>query len=285
MPTARCQDKIILNQWFVISAVAELTVDNEYIAYLLGAKLQYSISSANAPIVLDLDNEAQQLPTLVAYGYLWTSLGAPDELFAIEEYSEPDRRNMNAASIGVATSAPRAVENFLDMGHFPFVHTNILGAEPHTEVKEYDVEIRADAKELVATRCRFVQPQAAAASKGSSEIEYVYRVPHPFCSVLYKHSGEDPSRNDVIALFIQPLDEESVRAHMLMSCIDSQNSDNVIRNFQQTIFAQDKPILENQYPKKLPLDPRAETPIRADKSSVFYRRWLRQLNITYSVIR
>ena len=75
-----------------------------------------------------------------------------------------------------------------------------------------------------------------------------------------------------------------MRAHMLMSCIDSQNSDNVIRNFQQTIFAQDKPILENQHPKKLPLDPRAETPIRADKSSVFYRRWLRELNITYSVI-
>ena len=284
MPSARCQDKKILDQWFVIAAVAELTVGKKYLAYLLGAKLQYKLNALDAPIVLDLANEAQQLPTLIAYGYLWTSLGAPDELFAIDEYSEPDRRNMNAASIGVATSAPRAVENFLDMGHFPFVHTNILGAEPHTEVKEYDVEIRADAEELVATRCRFVQPQAAAASKGSSEIEYVYRVPHPFCSVLYKHSGEDPSRNDVIALFIQPLNEESVRAHMLMSCIDSQNSDNVIRNFQQTIFAQDKPILENQYPKKLPLDPRAETPIRADKSSVFYRRWLCQLNITYSVI-
>jgi len=42
----------------------------------------------------------------------------------------------------------------------------------------------------------------------------------------------------------------------------------LIRRFQQTIFAQDKPILENQYPKRLPLDPRAETPIRADKVAI-----------------
>jgi phenylpropionate dioxygenase-like ring-hydroxylating dioxygenase large terminal subunit len=27
------------------------------------------------------------------------------------------------------------------MGHFPYVHSGILGEEPHTEVKEYDVEV------------------------------------------------------------------------------------------------------------------------------------------------
>jgi len=57
-----------------------------------------------------------------------------------------------------------------------------------------------------------------------------------------------------------------------------------IRTFQQTIFGQDKPILENQVPSKLPLDPRAETPIRADKSAITYRRWLSRMGITYGVI-
>ena len=31
----------------------------------------------------------------------------------------------------------------------------------------------------------------------------------------------------------------------------------------QLIFSQDKPILENQLPKRLPLDPRAEIPAAA----------------------
>ena len=51
-----------------------------------------------------------------------------------------------------------------------------------------------------------------------------------------------------------------------------------------TFFAQDMPILENQYPKLLPLDPRAETPIRSDRASITYRRWLSDLGVTYGVI-
>ena len=174
--------------------------------------------------------------------------------------------------------------HFLDMGHFPYVHTNILGAEPHTEVKEYDVEISADRDEIVATRCRFFQPRASVASTEGGDIEYVYRVPHPYCSVLYKTSHVDESRLDVIGIFVQPVDEEHIRAHMMLCLVDEDNSDAAIRKFQQLIFGQDKPILENQIPKRLPLDPRAETPIRADKSSVAYRRWLSQKGVTYGVI-
>jgi phenylpropionate dioxygenase-like ring-hydroxylating dioxygenase large terminal subunit len=90
---------------------------------------------------------------------------------------------------------------------------------------------------------------------------------------------------DAIALFCQPIDEETVRAHMMLSLIDETNSPTAIRRFQQIIFGQDRPILENQFPKRLPLDPRAETPIRADKSSIVYRRWLTATGVNYGVIR
>ena len=33
------------------------------------------------------------------------------------------------------------MENFLDMAHFPYVHSGYLGIEPHTEVRDYDVDI------------------------------------------------------------------------------------------------------------------------------------------------
>ena len=51
--------------------------------------------------------------------------------------------------------------------------------------------------------------------------------------------------------------------------------------FQQLIFLHDRIILENQRPRLLPLEPRAEIPTRADASSVAYRRWLKEKGITY----
>lgn len=292
-----CTDPVVLDLWHPVGATAEIARDTVHLTTLLERRVAFaldaqgnatawlstpSLRSGDAFVTADVTDP---LPAITRYGYLWTSLGNPPaELFAIPEYDEADRRNLNGMSIGVHVSAPRAIENFLDMGHFPYVHTDILGAEPHTEVKEYDVEISVARDEILATRCRFFQPKSSAASTEGADIEYVYRVPHPFCSVLYKSSMVDTSRLDVIAVFLQPVDQEHVHAHMLVSVLDDVNDDGVLRNFQQLIFAQDQPILENQFPKRLPLDPRAETPIRADKSAIAYRRWLSQKGMTYGVI-
>ncbi|MBZ9727170.1 aromatic ring-hydroxylating dioxygenase subunit alpha [Mesorhizobium sp. CO1-1-11] len=294
---AKCSDTVILNLWHPISAIAETSASTVEETVLLEERVSFTISEKGEPVVwrsrpgLRPGDRAQvidigeRLPAKSAYGYVWTSLGSPPEdLFAIPEYAEADRRKLNAATFGVNVSAPRAIENFLDMGHFPYVHTDILGVEPHTEVKEYDVEISVDRDEILATRCRFFQPMASTTSDGGADVDYVYRVPHPYCSVLYKSSPLDETRRDVIAVFLQPVDQEHVRAHMLLCVLDEDNEDKVIKRFQQTIFGQDKPILENQVPKRLPLDPRAETPIRADKSAIAYRRWLSQKGVTYGVI-
>ncbi len=282
-------DPVALNLWHAIAAVDELPAGRPFETVLMEEPIACAIGPDGVPLAwLRGSGDAERvnrLPAKIAYGYIWTSLGdPPPELFPIPEYAETDRRRLNAASIGVGTSAPRAIENFLDMAHFPYVHTDILGAEPHTEVKEYDVEISIERDEVVATRCRFYQPKAAAASDEAAEVSYIYRVPHPYCSILYKSSPVDESRLDVIALFVQPVDQERIRAHMMLAVLDETSEDKAIRRFQQTIFGQDKPILENQYPKKLPLDPRAETPIRADKSAIAYRRWLSHKGIDYGVI-
>lgn len=297
MTEAKCKDPVILNLWHPLAAIAEMPVGRVVDTVLLEERVSFAVDAdgkvaawrsrpkpgSGEPV--DLAKLDGTLPAKSAYGYVWTSLGDPPaDIFPIPEFDEPDRRKLNAATIGVNVSAPRAIENFLDMGHFPYVHTDILGAEPHTEVKEYDVEISADRDEIVATRCRFFQPMASTASTGGADVEYIYRVPHPYCSVLYKSSPVDENRLDVIAVFLQPLDQEHVRAHMLLCVLDEENEDKVIKRFQQTIFGQDKPILENQFPKRLPLDPRAETPIRADKSAISYRRWLSRKGVTYGVI-
>ncbi|MCQ9615864.1 aromatic ring-hydroxylating dioxygenase subunit alpha [Paenalcaligenes niemegkensis] len=292
MSRTNCADPHIKNLWHPIGAIAEAGSNVVKSTVLLAEKLSFKVFPDETVKVWYSDvsktapqEESDLVKSQCAYGYIWVCLGDdPIELFLVPEYQEPDRRNLNAATMGVHVSAPRAVENFLDMGHFPFVHTDILGVEPHTEVKDYDVEITADTDEIIATKCRFYQPMAAATATSGADVEYIYRVPHPYCSVLYKSSPGYDDRLDVIALFLQPVDEERVRAHMMLSLLDNTNEDKMIRLFQQTIFGQDKPILENQNPKRLPLDPRAEVPIRADKTAIAYRRWLREKGITYGVI-
>ena len=169
------------------------------------------------------------------------------------------------------------------MGHFPFVHTDYLGVEPHTEVPPYKVDITDD-DEVWATDCKFFQPLASPNAEGGFMVDYIYRVIRPYTVALYKSNPMQKDRMDSIYLFVQPVDEETSVAHPFLCYLKDDIDEATIRWFMQLIFAQDKPILENQFPKRLPLDTRAETPIRADKSAITYRRWLSRKGVTYGVI-
>jgi len=281
--TTEAADRVALDEWYCVGAVDEIPLGGTKATTLLETRIAMTRLAAG---MVDVRNPAgEELPVRLRFGYVWTSLGRPNhDIFAIPEYDEPDRRNLNAASIGVRASAPRAVENFLDLGHLPIVHVNYLGIEPRAEIKPYDIAIAPDGAEVVATRCRVYQPQASLVATEGYDVEYVYRVPHPYCAVLYKSSAIDAQRSDAIAIFVQPVDQERSIAHLLGSVLDDRSTDKEIRAFQQLIFGQDKPILENQIPARLPLDPRAEMPARVDATSTMYRRWLRERGVRYGTI-
>lgn len=297
MADIKCADPVILNQWHPLSSFDEIVPRRVYNTVLLETPISYGrdakdryhvwfrtehLPAGKAFTPADLDD---RLPVHSAHGYLWTCIGkAPEGVFPFEEYYEADRTNVPTGVFGVNVSAGRAIENFLDMSHFPYVHAGILGEEPHTEVKEYEVELSEVRDEIVATQCQFYQPKAALASEGGAMVDYTFRVPHLNCALLYKSSPTDAQRRDVIYMFLQPMGPEWVRAHTGMCVIDDDNSYESIRHFQQVILGQDKPILENQFPKCLPLDTRAETPIRADKAAIAYRRWLSRKGLRYGVI-
>ena len=140
------------------------------------------------------------LPTRERYGFIWTTLGTPErELFDIPEADEPDRRHVVCGAVAVRASGLRIVENFLDMAHFPFVHTDILGAEPHTEVRHYTTEIRRDVDEVWATNCEFFQPQAALSATGGTMTQYMYRVAAPFQTLALQDlpRGGEPLGRDL----------------------------------------------------------------------------------------
>jgi len=227
---------------------------------------------------------AQPVRTAERYGFVWVCLGEPErDIVDIPETAEADRLIVAAGAFRVGVSALRAVENFLDLGHLAFVHDGCLGAEPHTEVTPYEVTV-TDADEVLATGCRVYQPLSSPTAKGGMMVDYIYRVLRPCIVCLYKTNPLYPDRDDSVFLLVQPVDEETCVAYPLLCYVKEGLTSAGLRAFMQMIFCQDKPILENQVPKRLPLDPRAETPIRADASSIVYRRWLRDHGVTYGAI-
>lgn len=220
------------------------------------------------------------------HGLVWVCLGTPRrEIVPYEEFDDPRLRNIMAGPYTVAACAPRVVENFIDMAHFSFVHAGILGDPDDTAIPDYQVENFVDAGGQPGVRAqgmRVQQPRANLQAEGPSDVEYGYRISRPLQAILTKHIvGSDVP--EAITLFIQPVSEQESRAWMVFSGIRSTEPDAAVRDFQDTVFAQDKPILESQRPKRLPLQTRAEQAQRADLLSAHYRRYLRESGLRWGV--
>ncbi|MFQ3184361.1 MAG: phenylpropionate dioxygenase-like ring-hydroxylating dioxygenase large terminal subunit [Octadecabacter sp.] len=267
----------IKNHWYPVAMCSGIDAPRETL--LLGQKITLGGQHGSFWV---RNMAGKNLPVIERYGHLWTSPGQPNRnLFTIPEAEEPGRRLVDCGSIRLKCSPLRAVENFLDIAHFPFVHTDILGAEPHTEVERYDVKIREEVNEVWATKVKFFQPQAAQSADGGITTDYMYRVATPTVSVLYKTCPPRPGAWDVITLFVQPLTEELCEVWPWMALYDDTTPMAELVSFQQMIFMQDRSILESQIPTKLPLDPGMEAPTQADMTSVAYRRWLKKIGYTY----
>lgn len=271
-----------LKYWYPVAMSHELSEGQTRQTALLETSLTITGTVENK---LEVIANGKTLQVQLAFDHWWVTLSDnPLPLFDIPEASETERRFVPCGVVRVACSPLRAVENFLDIAHFPFVHTDVLGAEPHTEVYKYNVNIDESKDEVIASNIRFYQPQAAKSAEGGIETEYIYRVPAPMVAVLYKTCPLREDTMDVIALFVQPIDEETCDVWPWMALYDDTSTMADLIQFQQFIFLQDRSILENQMPRKLPLDPGQEIPTRADLTSVSYRRWLKKRGAFYGAL-
>ncbi len=225
------------------------------------------------------------------YGLIWVRMVASHDAVthampAFEAEQDAQLRKVNCGPYDVATSAPRIVENFLDMAHFGFVHEHWLGSRDAAQIADYTVEPTHTG--IRATGCRAVQPKSNLHSTTAAQVEYTYEVTAPYAAVLTKipeaGSVAVAGWREAIALFICPMGHERSRVWFRLAVADFESLDQTLRDFQHTIFKQDQPVLESQNPKRLPLDLRAEVHTSADKASSAYRRFLSQQSITFGVI-
>lgn len=229
-----------------------------------------------------------------AYGLVWVALlpadgseaDPPLPEFAAE--ADAQLRKVNCGPYDVETSAPRIVENFLDMAHFGYVHEGWLGAREHTAIEPYRVSTTEHG--FVATECRAWQPQSSVQAATGAMVDYTYEVNAPFTAILSKVPDAATVKvqgfRESIAMFVCPLSPERSRAWIRLAMLDWTSTDEHLQGFQHTIFMQDKPVLESQRPRLLPITPEApvtELHCAADRASTAYRRYLKERGITFGI--
>ncbi|MBM9400278.1 aromatic ring-hydroxylating dioxygenase subunit alpha [Gluconacetobacter azotocaptans] len=226
-------------------------------------------------------------------GLVWATLGKPAHpIPAFPARDLPGFRIFHAGPYVYRANGFRAVENFVDATHFPFVHSGLNGVPDAPDIiPDYDVTRSADG--LVSSEISVFQP-VGDFRKIPVQAGYTYYCLRPLVAAFSKrvrivnpaqaHLGS-PDDRFVTMFTVQPVDEVTSVARVVFAinfAPDLTEADMLPR--QDIVYNQDRDIVETQRPERIPVDLRAEMHHRSDRMGVAYRRWLRDLGITYGVI-
>jgi phenylpropionate dioxygenase-like ring-hydroxylating dioxygenase large terminal subunit len=82
--------------------------------------------------------------------------------------------------------------------------------------------------------------------------------------------------------FVTPVDENTSDSWVIMALNYSpETTDLALREFQDKVTGQDIGIVESQRPELLPLDLQTELHLKSDRTTIAYRRWLRNIGLKY----
>jgi vanillate O-demethylase monooxygenase subunit len=226
-------------------------------------------------------------PAVERYGLLWTCLrpidaaGADSALGvpAMPGWDDPAYQQVTCPPFDVAAFAGRQVEGFIDVAHFAFVHTETFGDPSNVEVPAYTP---------VATETGFTADYWSTVGNyphgnkvGEPGFHWLRRfeVFVPFTATLVVHFPDDGRL--CIMNAASPVSARKTRMFSpIAKNFDVNQPAHEIFDFNLRIFEEDRAIVEQQKPENLPLDPRLEVNIAADRSSVAYRRGLRSLGLS-----
>jgi vanillate O-demethylase monooxygenase subunit len=208
----------------------------------------------------------------VAYGLVWVRLDdtAGTGIPANPAWGDRRMKVLAGAPYTWPVSAPRRVENFVDLAHFAWVHDGTLGRRdapvpPVPEVRREDGELRFeyDPPEMV--------PDARALYGWSR-----YRMPMPLTVDIEFRLATGARRH--LWMSASPIDAASCRSFWFVSRDDDLDGDDRAHlEFQDVVLAEDEPVVSAQDPAGIPLDSGLELSVRTDRVSIEYRRWLKEL--------
>jgi phenylpropionate dioxygenase-like ring-hydroxylating dioxygenase large terminal subunit len=212
----------------------------------------------------------------IKYDWVWVCLGQPEsDEPKFPEWGDASFRKVHCGPYHYKASGPRAIENFLDVTHFPFVHTGLLGDPNYPEVNDYQVEISPEG--VTARDITVWQPDPDGSGQGA-HVTYTYKVLRPLTAYFVKSSA---GPRFAMYFTVTPVSQTESIAWTYVALDYGDQTDEEIRAFEDTITWQDIPVVESQRPELLPLDLQAELHLRSDRTAVAYRTWLRQLGLSF----
>lgn len=222
-------------------------------------------------------------PAAERHGLVWCCLSGDPALPLPdwEETGDAAFRQLHLAPQVWRTSAARQVENFLDVSHFAFVHGQTFGNAAVTEIPPIPVRqtgagLRYDFSYLAANPA--ASPLGAAPS---IRRETTYEVSPPFaCRLTIRYPEKGPAARHVLIDVAQPVSAKALRLYLLIARnFDPEVPDAELISWEESIVAQDRPVVESQRPEELPLDLGAELHVQADSMTIAYRRELARLGL------
>lgn len=223
--------------------------------------------------------KAMKYSCVEKYGFIWVNIaGNEPKIFPYPEMDGDEFRNVIWGPQEVVAKPPRIVENFLDVGHLAVVHQGYLGEESHREIADYEVH-KKDGR-IYSDEIAIYQPDPDGSGK-PKYVYYTYEILRPF-TVRFTKKDRENGNLMTILLTVRPIDEEHSVAYGILSFnYDTGLTDEEIIEFQDTIFTQDKPIVQNQKPEELPLDLQVELSLVSDRVSIAYRQYLKELGVVF----
>jgi phenylpropionate dioxygenase-like ring-hydroxylating dioxygenase large terminal subunit len=222
-------------------------------------------------------------PVREAYGLIWTCLRPDSEaadIPAMPHWDDAGFQQITCPSLDIFGFAGRQMEGFLDVAHFAFVHPNTFGDPNNTLVPPYVPKPTEKGFE-VEYRSSVGNYPIGKEDRGQEGFEWLrhFRVHLPFTATLEIHFPGD-SRMTIM----NAASPVSAKVTRLFAPIDRNFDIDLpvqdVYDFNDRIFREDKRIVEAQKPECLPLDPRMEAHIMADRSSIAYRRGLRDMGLS-----
>jgi phenylpropionate dioxygenase-like ring-hydroxylating dioxygenase large terminal subunit len=225
------------------------------------------------------------------WGLVWI---APEEPL-VDLFEEPDAEDRDFVGAWLPPSLTNAsaafvADNFLDVAHFPFVHAGTFGAGEETVVPPY--EITEDGREVRSVQVQwFDNPEDPGVIQGLRPVRqrrratYVYRVPF---QLLLRLEELDADAVKTILFFAQPQTLTGTRVYTKMLLkgiggVERPGPDVVAAEvaFEEAVLAEDLALHAKTRLPGLPLVPRDELHVRADRLGVALRRQLRTFRRDY----
>jgi phenylpropionate dioxygenase-like ring-hydroxylating dioxygenase large terminal subunit len=211
-----------------------------------------------------------------AYEVVWVALADPVAgvpAFPSGEWDDPGWRGILAFVQTWSSSAGRVLENFCDWAHLPWVHEGLLGTRDRAEVSPYDVW---ESETQMGHTIEQDEPLGPDDLYSTQLTRNVFTVTLPF-TVHLNRQEPDKGHQTIISLSVAPITPKlstlyvwNTRNHTL-----EPEHDDLFRDFELKIVAQDRVVVESQRPEEIPLDLRDEMHLKVpDAFSLVYRRLL-----------